>query len=350
MAVEDFWQYEGYHLSLVYTSPILICVGTVCNVLCVAVMRTASYRDSSTGMLFICLAIADIGVLNTGLLRVWLDRTWGVDVRSFSQAACKIHIFTTYLLGQLSAWTLVIITLERVVSVCWPLRCKELCSRRRLLAGWLCMLILLVGADTHLFWSMALEHYPGYGDYCLQSSSLRWFMVVYWPWIDMALACFVPFVAIFALNIVISVKLFQFRQGRKTTLQASQEKGSEKSTTIMLLSISFTFLLTTTPAAIYFAGLGAGAWAYTENDDSESDAQLRFAYAVCYLLFNLNSTMNFFLYCISGTRFRQAAASVLCHCCARRHGGTRNTEFQLNTVSKTVQTRSTNLNSTSGQV
>jgi len=46
------------------------------------------------------LAFVDIGVIYTGVLRLWVVAMFGVDFRLMSSTACKIHMHLTYLLRQ----------------------------------------------------------------------------------------------------------------------------------------------------------------------------------------------------------------------------------------------------------
>jgi hypothetical protein len=71
----------------------------------------------------------------------------------------------------------------------------------------------------------------------------------------------------------------------------------------MLVVVTFVFVLTTTPITIFFAG--ANIWP-TDIRDIVGFSCTYLAYSVCNMLFYLNSAVNFFLYCVSGSQFRHA--------------------------------------------
>ena len=54
---------------------------------------------------------------------------------------------------QVSSWTLILLTAERFISVWLPFKCKELCTRRRIVIAWVVISILLLGANMHFFFS-----------------------------------------------------------------------------------------------------------------------------------------------------------------------------------------------------
>ncbi|ELT87213.1 hypothetical protein CAPTEDRAFT_106191, partial [Capitella teleta] len=116
----------------IYVPPILIIAGTLGNFMSFLIMRSKEFRNTPSSFIYSVLAITDTAVLYTGLLRYWLVEVWDYDPRLDSDAACKIHLFVTYLIGHLSACYLMLLTIERVISVFFPMHCKTLCSKKRM--------------------------------------------------------------------------------------------------------------------------------------------------------------------------------------------------------------------------
>ena len=98
-------------------------------------------------------------------------------------------------------------------------------------------------------------------------------------------------------------KMASMYHQRKQMAQTSSKRDKTTSTTFMLIAVSITFLLTTSPSSIYFVGMAYKVW---PTGTEKQLAQLYGAYALSYFLYYLNSKINFFLYCASGSRFRQA--------------------------------------------
>jgi hypothetical protein len=117
----------------------------------------------------------------------------------------------------------------------------------------------------------------------------------------------------------------------------------------MLVVVTFVFVLTTTPITIYFVGKGANMWP-ADTDDLTGFSCTYLAYSVCNMLFYLNSAVNFFLYCVSGSHFRHAlqvcARSVFVEHTSYASLATRRTSrrfAQGSQGSSTAQTRSTSM-------
>ena len=66
------WQYEWYEKLLMYVPPILILLGTVGNILNLIVLQSRIYKKSPCCVALSALALADMSVLNIGLLRLWI--------------------------------------------------------------------------------------------------------------------------------------------------------------------------------------------------------------------------------------------------------------------------------------
>ena len=64
--------------------------------------------------------------------------TWHCRFTLSSVASLSRHVF--FCLHdrsmQLSSWALILLTAERLISVWMPFKCKELCSRRRIVIAW----------------------------------------------------------------------------------------------------------------------------------------------------------------------------------------------------------------------
>ena len=58
------------------------------------------------------------------LSRLWLKETYQHDLRSAGVGVCKFHSFLVYWSSDFAAWVIVIVTLERFVSVVFPHRAK----------------------------------------------------------------------------------------------------------------------------------------------------------------------------------------------------------------------------------
>ena len=306
-----YWQYKVSEQLIVWVAPLLIVLGNIGNLLSFIVLQSSSFKKSSTGFILSALAVVDTGMLNTGLLRHWimLLTDYYLDVRALTNGSCKAHFFFTYLFAQLSPMTISMMTIDRVISVMLPFRVREICSRRNIGIAWGVIASSLLALNAHFFWTVKLHGYfeedgVGYNfTYCANKDESEQFHSVAWVWIDATVTCFVPVSLIFVGNSIVIYKL------RKSDLMVKSRKGgNKKGTTVMLLIVSTIFLLTTTPSCIFFLGVNTlGLWTpQTEEGLAKQDL----TYTIVNLLFYLNNSINFLLYCLSGSNFRNGLKSL----------------------------------------
>ncbi len=301
-------------LTYTYVAPVLIFVGLFSNTLSVAVLRSKSFRKVPVSFVLGALALVDIGVLLTSLLRHWIRAVTddSLDIRSLTLAGCQLHFLFSYMLRQLSSWTLVLVTLERLICIVAPLRARDYCNRKRMVAAWIVIVLCLFAINSHTFRTLGIlrARIPNSIKtirVCFYTSGYRHFGSKVWPWIDIMLMSLVPFVLIFAFNMIIIVQMIRARKKRMEQMRVKGHGDAASSLTSMLIAASLVFLLTTAPVGIYF--LGAGLW---PDDTPREQYRRSTANAVINILYYLNSVLNFFMYCVSGGHFRRALVSVVC--------------------------------------
>ena len=324
LPIDTYWQYGAYIHMFKIIPPILMIVGTIGNTLTLVVMHSKAFRSVPSSLILSALAVADTGVLLTGLLRQWIRMisNFSVDIRLGSSAGCKIHVFLTYFFAHLAPWYLVLLTIERSISVFFPLRCREICSRKKMAITVGTITVMLIGINLHHFITsdrrILTAHITSTQVYsyaaCYNLEKFESFHRGAWYWIDSTLASIGPFIIILIGNIIIMVKLTIAQHQRQDQMQVSNKDGSKmNSTTLILIVVSTCFLLLTMPSAIYYIRLDLLSLDFRLMTNY-AKAKLSFANSMTTLLFFANSAINFFLYCLSGTKFRSALLSVVfCH-------------------------------------
>ena len=147
----------AYKLVMRIGAPIIISVGLVGNILSLLVLRSRFFRQVPSSIGFTLLAVADICILLT-LLPRWIGSI-SEGAYSLSDSGlfgCKADAFFTHFFAFLGPWTLVMITIERIISVVFPLRHSRICTPRNALITWVVIFLMLVGCNMHFFWTQAL--------------------------------------------------------------------------------------------------------------------------------------------------------------------------------------------------
>ncbi|XP_050396627.2 FMRFamide receptor-like [Patella vulgata] len=315
---QAFLNYQEYRIHktlLIYIPPILLILGTFGNIFAFLVLRHKAMSRLSTYLFLAVLSVADSLVLGIGLLRLWVGELSNFDIRDQADWLCKCIITLGYVWSDFSVWLIVAVTLERYIVVAYPLKAQRLCSVQKAKKTIFALLITFVAINMHFFWTVGLHQSVNGGEMKCDSSPDHAYLVnVVWPWIDALLYSFVPFVLILIFNILIIFRIFrattgrEYLQNRGKNIRRFNLEGNSR-LTIMLLTVSFTFLVTTLPMNIGI--IGSFFWNKRSHNVAEM-SKLRLFVTVAELLMYLNHSINFFLYCATGQKFRNEIVKMVC--------------------------------------
>ena len=356
--LEDHPAYKAGTWIWYVGSPVLLTVGTVGNILSIIVLLRPTLRRFTTMFYLTCLSFGDLFSLYTGLLRYWIHQQFNVDVRNASNASCKIHTFLVYLSLDFTVWVLVSVTVDRCLSVSLPFRARRMCNRKTAVAVIVTLFIVMCVKNMHFLWTVSLVHTWEFQCHANTPAHAHFISYV-WPWIDMVIFCIIPFSTMIICNIKIIYEMISshnklnahkpdvvrfpsvtepqhpptlnvdspeqappseyaltpnFRRQRsvrsRTTSESSNPAATNTKTskrhinslTAMLLVVNTVFLLTTSPIQIVL--IGEEYW-FPERDTSVDDvAWYTFWWALVNILQYMNNAIHFFLYCLTGPKFR----------------------------------------------
>ena len=273
----------------IYGSPVVITVGTMGNLLSVVVMLRQNLRKYTTSLYLLVLAVVDTVVLYAGLLRHWIRELFGTDIRDGSIAACRIHPFVLYLAIHVEACIIVCVGIERMVAVFFPHKAKRIFTRRFAACQMAIIGAILSGVNSHYYWTFTLIN-----GRCHRDPRYEYFMRNVRPWIHFCLTSLMPFLVMLVTNSAIAAKLIHTNHVRNVKLNVRKDEKLT-SMTVILLSISVIFLLTTGPMAVL-------SIVFALIDDP---VPYRLVWSSLNLLFYTNYSVNFSLYCVSAPRFRR---------------------------------------------
>ncbi|XP_062605289.1 FMRFamide receptor-like [Saccostrea cucullata] len=279
-------------------------------------MSTYSYLSA--------LAIMDISVLLVGLLRLWIAEITGSDVQDVSDVTCKLVSFLGYVCSDSSVWLIITVTTERYIAVCYPLKTQVFCKIERAWKISLLPIVVICAINSHFFFTVSIQQKLGKAE-CAAGPSFELLVNNIWPWVDAVIYSFLPFLIIGILNGFIIRKISKAEKERKRFLQVKQHsarvirryKSSDynKKLTTMLLSVSFTFLVTTIPMNIVL--IFTAFWNKQTDNDVKGAAIFHLIKTISELLMYVNHSINFFLYCATGQKFRKSLLKLFCR---KRYG------------------------------
>lgn len=332
-----------------YFSPCILLVGTVASILSIVVLSRKTLRRTPTMFYLLILSIADLLVLYTGLLRYWLSESFGFKVRRLDDWVCKLHTFLVYFSLDFASWILVAVTVDRCVSVMIPLKAKLCCTLKASRCVVVVIMLVLALINGHFIFTIELKRMNTQEVECRPSTETADFLNQIWPWIDFAVFCFFPIGIMAIANVLIIRKITTLHPSITTNAsrrescahpntesesvgtissgslgwgnkkKRHEQRGSfddcivkhvsNKKTnvrtstnlTTMLLCVNLVFILCTAPIGIYF--IGRRYWT-NEVLSSREQAKMSLAYSIVNNLQYVNNSVHFFLYCITGKRFR----------------------------------------------
>ncbi|KAJ8297944.1 hypothetical protein KUTeg_024475 [Tegillarca granosa] len=252
----------------------LFLVGMIGNLLNLVVLKRMKFWQKSTLFFLAVLAFADITVLCVGLSRYWIKNVFDFDLRTISDAGCKINFFVIYISMQYSSWILVCVTLERFIKTNFPFR-----------------------INGHLFFTNGLIN--NRTDCDAITSKFHDFEEFAYTYMDFAFLSAIPFVSMAIMNIAIyrklrSSDLWRRRSGFNQRGVESMHKFSMKLTRMLFFTTS------TVPVSIYFI---VDSY-YKPPEGSQSAAKMDIAWTSTYLFQFTNYTVNFYLYTAVNMRYR----------------------------------------------
>ncbi|XP_037930876.1 cysteinyl leukotriene receptor 1 [Teleopsis dalmanni] len=341
----------GSILSFYYV-PILVCTGSIGNILSVFVFFKTKLRKLSSSVYLAALAISDTCFL-FGLFAQWLNF---VDVHIYNRDFfCQFFTYFSSLACFCSAWFVVAFTVERFIAVMYPLRRQTMCTVRRakiVLFG----LTLMGCLHCTPFWILSTPVYSPKLEttICDIKSEYKEYITLLNYW-DTIIIFAVPFTTIAILNTFTGCTVWKFATVRRSlTMQKMKTQltrdaltsstyritslkrqkstcshpsgqnnvsrlncditrksrrrkitnSSQLKVTKMLLVVSTVFVCLNLPSYILRIKT------FLETQTSANEKTTVVLQYIFQLLFITNFGINFVLYCVSGQNFRKAVLSM----------------------------------------
>ncbi|ELU04970.1 hypothetical protein CAPTEDRAFT_89223, partial [Capitella teleta] len=129
-----------------YYKYIIATFGAIGNTLSFVVLQKKTFRQSSVGFV-----LSTLLVLDTLMLALWCAYNGmrferyhypGENIQYKSDFMCKLQSMSTFL-PLMSAWSLVLLTAERLAVVFYPMKSREICTRRNVSFAWLAIALVV---------------------------------------------------------------------------------------------------------------------------------------------------------------------------------------------------------------
>ena len=221
---------------------------------------------------------------------------------------CRATFFLRYAGKLASAWITVIIAAERFITVAYPLRVARISTPTIAKIIIVCVHALCCSLGAYPFWTIGLSSWKN-STICAYTDAHA-----YEKW-SMAIlrigSLFLPSIVIFVLTVLIIVYLRRAKRRRLQKLETHAQLVKYISSkvdlqlTLMLISVSIAFLVLRLPYTVtfYLNAYKYQLWTDPPLDTCTSN-RIYLANKICDMIAITNYGVNFFLYCLCGSTFR----------------------------------------------
>ena len=265
------------------------------NLLSIIAMRRRRLRRFSTCTFLSAVAVMDSVNLvfygGTVLIYSFTDIEWSVYL------GCKVHPFLTFWCSETSAWLLVCTAVDRYLHAKYPLRNgrKLYVNYARRVSFALALVLALINFPTLIFYNILNDNGILY---CGIDLELYEAISIIWPCAASLLYCYIPALLILIFNILIIRYTWIARKSIQCGAINALLVRTSKHISAMLITMAVTFVTLAVPVVTYFM------WAQGRYDVESP------TWAVTQLLYTLNHSINFYLYCASATIFRRELKKI----------------------------------------
>jgi len=142
--------------------------------------------------------------------KTWIRVVTGVEWLHASDAACRSLTFVLLVALHLSAWLIVLLAVDRFVTVWYPFGATSFCSVRGACVAISCLLAVAVVGNAHAFWTFGLSE-DWSPPRCVPVPG-NWFMNVAFNYVKFSSYSFMPFVVVAVLNVLIISRVVRLRR------------------------------------------------------------------------------------------------------------------------------------------
>ena len=282
-----------------YWFPILIPVGLIGNTLSFLIMIKPHNRKMSTCNYMAAISINDniMMLLAIRVIEISKGSPWGCRIIS---TLVKLHL-------QNATFQVVAMNIDKFIAIKWPHKAATYSTAKR--AKWTAFAIYVCCITynlPHLYFTRLID------GYCLGYIVGGVYAKIY-SWLNFTVDGIIPFGLLFTMNLTIvhkvrrshkkfgNVQSVKEPEHQHSAGQVKQRlrKSAENQLTVMLLLVTTLFLVLLLPTYVRYLYFN-----YVSRDTPEKYANAMFFYRLTINLYFTNSGINFFLYCISGRKFR----------------------------------------------
>ena len=298
-----------------YVIPVICVFGIVCNILNLIVLTRKQLKESPYTYLT-GLAVTDLGVLTLSFLHSTFSNGYGKEIYGWKIYDAKIFLPIANMLANSSVWVTVLLTFERFVSVKYPLKAREYCTKqiaRRAMAVTYFIALLI---NIPRFFSLDVLVKDDGKAKLMPTEFAKSQHFHYINWFYVVLIHAIPLLTLGVLNVYLIVAVKKAGKRRQTIGWRSHYNKHSKEQmrlTVTCISIIICFLICITPSAFANKPVAVALFAQGMTFSEFYHSSFYRALKVCAnMLVYCNLSLNFVLYCFFNHKFLKTLKSLCC--------------------------------------
>ena len=286
-----------------YWFPVLIPIGLVGNTLSFLVMIKPNNRKVST-----CIYMAAISIIDNVMMS-WAFRSWYLyTFKSYYPEQCKLTVFVSLLILQNSTFQILAMTVDKYIAIKWSHKDAIYSTpiRAKIIVLSILAIVILYNLPHIFFTEVIIGKCYAY--------SFKSVLTKVHSWSSFVINAVIPFTFLIHMNYVIvetvrnSRRMFRSNVGNavaETREKTMKYAENQLTTMLLLVTTLFLILLLTTYIRFIYA-------AFVTSHTPSRFATSMLIFEISYKLYVTNSGINFFLYCVSGKKFRNDLKEIVC--------------------------------------
>ena len=298
-----------------YIQPGVCIFGIMCNILNIIVLTRPKLKESPYTYL-LGLAVADLGVLLMIFIRCGISRRFGAGVYGWQLYNGYIYLPFANMFSNASVWITVCLTIERWISVTFPLRAKTVCTKQYARKTMLGVAVVACIINVPRFFTREIvsdnQGSDGRVRYTAVSSDFEQSKIYETiTWIYIACVHVVPYLTITVLNTCLLRMVYKANRDRAELNETNVTNNitvhvlrEQRRLTVTCISIICLFLVCVVPTA--FANHPVAYALFGGSQPPEEffrKSFYRLLSMVTNTLLTCNLSLNFLLYCLFNQKF-----------------------------------------------
>ncbi|UJR20484.1 hypothetical protein I4U23_023612 [Adineta vaga] len=285
-------------------SPIItIIFGTFGNFCNIIIFTRPALRTNPCSLYFLAGSLANLLVIYVALLTRYLATSWAYDPSATSMIWCKTRHILVYPSLSLVLWFIVLASIDRYLSSSRNIRFRQLST---VSVAWKIILIttlLTFLSNIHVLVFARAEPINGISTCTILPNEYLIFFNIFVP----IVSCILPIILMgtFGILTILNVRLIRKRIiPQENNRRNERLRSNDRQLVIMLLCQVLITTIIVAPWALInmFSAIGVTILKYTFS--TMNQAIYNFAFNVSRMLYYMNPAVSFYIYTLSGPKFR----------------------------------------------